>query len=219
MNMNVSTSLHSQNSQSSNTFPERWVRVLHGSAEQLLRGRNQVARHWLPPREADHLWRRGGTSSVCETDLPKYSHPLRGIEITNLVSVVIYLLFYLWRCWLSNSVKPIKWDQSRSMTKANKHFQNFDQSRFVQIQTCIQITKLQYVQKKGLICTASFLESNDYVSLLFMASYASYQNAKQGCCWEVSSIEDQWKMTSIGDEDGHQINRHTEKKKKHSYAF
>ena len=124
-------------------FAERWVWVLHGGAEQLLRGRDQVARHRVPPREANHLWRRGGSSPVCEADLPKYSHPLRGAETTtNLVSVVIYLLFYLWRCWLSNSVKPIKWDQSRSMTKANIHFQNFDWNRFVLLHENIESTKI-----------------------------------------------------------------------------
>ena len=94
--MNLVTSLRGQNSQAIEIFAERWGRVLHGSAEQLLRGRDQVARHWVPPREANHLWRRGGTPPVCQADLPQYPHPLRGAEIPNLVSVVIYLLFYLW---------------------------------------------------------------------------------------------------------------------------
>ena len=170
-----------QNSQRIIIYAERWVWVLHGGAEQLLRGRDQVARHWVPSREANHLWRRGGSSPVCEADLPKYSHPLRGAETTtNLVSVVIYLLFYLWRCWLSNSVKPIKWDQSRSMTKANIHFQNFDWNRFVLLPKNIQITKIG--ERKMKICL-----------LLCMASY---KNVNWGC-WEVSSIEDQWKTTRI----------------------
>jgi hypothetical protein len=38
-------------------------------------------------------------------------------------------LFYLWRCWLSNSGKPIKWEQSQSMTKANIHFTNLKKKK------------------------------------------------------------------------------------------
>ena len=68
---------------------------MHGCSEQLLRGRDQVARHRVPPREADHLRGRGGPSPVCQTDLPQYPHPLRGSATSNLVSVVIYCLFYL----------------------------------------------------------------------------------------------------------------------------
>ena len=67
---------------------------MHGGAEQLLRGRDQVARHRVPPREADHLRGCRGTPPVRQADLPQYSHPLRGPNVTNLVPVVIYLLFF-----------------------------------------------------------------------------------------------------------------------------
>ena len=49
---------------------------MYGGAEQLLRGRNQVARRRLPPREADHLRGRRGTPRLRPADLPQHQNTL-----------------------------------------------------------------------------------------------------------------------------------------------
>ena len=54
---------------------------MHGRVEQLLRGRYQVARRGLPPREAHHLRGRRGTSQLRQADLPQHQDPL---NISNL---------------------------------------------------------------------------------------------------------------------------------------
>ena len=151
-------------------------------------------------RSSARTWR--AISSLPDRPSPISASPE---GISNLQSsLCCYLLFVLFMTLLI--IQQWKADQVGTIPKYDKGKYTFSKS----LKTLI---KVEYIQILNMANKTNIWWHNDVFgqrnmigsSFTYMASYESQQNVKQGP-WGVSSIQDLWNMTRIGDELGHLMN-------------